>query len=80
MASRLTGMRYRVAFTMYSRNGEREVEVREFSNGETYLAEREMLDGTNFIERHSGNMVGPFPSPEDAEKFIIQTAWFRGEE
>jgi hypothetical protein len=23
-------------------------------------------------------MVGPFRSPEEAEKFIVATAWFRG--
>jgi hypothetical protein len=41
------------------------------------LAERDWVGGA-FNDRHSGRMVGPFASPEDAEKFIVTTAWFRG--
>jgi hypothetical protein len=35
------------------------------------------VEGTTFSDRHSGNMVGPFASPADAEQFIVATAWFR---
>jgi hypothetical protein len=58
----------------------RSVEVREFSNGETYLVERERVDGNVFEDRHSGRMVGPFASPEVAERFIVATTWFCGRE
>jgi hypothetical protein len=31
-----------------------------------------------FKDRHSGKMVGPFASPEAAEKFIVATPWLCG--
>ena len=77
--SPLHGLEYRVAFKLYSQDAKREVEVLEFRNGETYLREREWVKGTTFIDRHSGNVVGPFASPEDAEKFIVATPWFTGQ-
>jgi hypothetical protein len=76
--SPLHGFEYRVAFKLYSPDGEREVEVLEFRHGETYLREREWVQGTTFKDRHSGNMVGPFASPADAENFIVATPWFIG--
>ena len=76
--SPLYGLEYRVAFNLYSRDGKRGVEVREFSNGETYILEQEWVEGTTFRDRHSGRMVGPFASPEAAESFIIATPWFNG--
>ncbi|WP_199101151.1 hypothetical protein [Dyella sp. ASV21] len=76
--SSLQGLEYRSAFTLYSVDGKRAAAVLEFRNGETYLDEQEWLEGTTFKNRHSGSLVGPFASPEDAEKFIVATAWFRG--
>jgi len=76
--SPLTGQEYRVAFNLYSEDGKREAEVREFRSGETYITEREWVEGTTFRDRHSGRMVGPFASPEAAESFIVATAWFCG--
>ena len=76
--SSLQGLEYRSAFTLYSVDGKRAAEVLEFRNGGTYLDEREWLEGTTFKNRHSGSLVGPFASPEDAEKFIVATSWFRG--
>lgn len=76
--SALDGSAYRVISTLYSEDGERSAEVREFSNGETYLVESERVDGA-FVDRHSGSMVGPFSSPAHAERFIVATTWFMGE-
>jgi hypothetical protein len=76
--SQLYGLEFRVAFSLYSEDGKRGVEVREFSNGETYILEREWVEGTTFKDRHAGSLVGPFSSPEDAEKFIVATPWFCG--
>jgi hypothetical protein len=76
--SPLKGADYRSAFTLYSVDGKRAAEVLEFRNGETYLDEQEWFEGTTFKNRHSGQLVGPFASPEDAEKFIVATSWFRG--
>jgi hypothetical protein len=76
--SSLHGMAYRTVCTLYSEDGKRAAEVREFANGETYLTESEWIEGTTFEDRHSGRMVGPFESPEHAEHFIVATAWFTG--
>ncbi len=78
--SSLHRLEYEVAFKLYSEDGKREVEVREFSNGETYLVEREQVEEATFNDRHGGRMVGPFASPKHAEKFIVTTAWFCGRE
>ena len=75
----IAGMEYRVASTLYSSDGKRAAEVREFSNGETYLLESEWVEWTTFQPRHSGKLVGPFPSPEHAERFIVTTSWFNGQ-
>ena len=76
----IDGTMYRVATTLFSRDGKRSAEVREFTNGETYLLEREWVEGTIFKERHEGRMVGLFPSPMHAEQFIVTTPWFNGTE
>ncbi|KRB49515.1 hypothetical protein [Phenylobacterium sp. Root700] len=75
----LDGSSYRTACTLYSEDGERAVEIREFSNRKTYLVESEWVEGTTFTDRRSGSMVGPFKSPAHAERFITSTAWFRGQ-
>lgn len=74
----LNGTHYRVACTLFSNDGKRSAEVREFTNGETYLLESEWIEGTTFTERHGGRLVGPFPSPAEAEQFIVATPWFNG--
>ena len=76
----LAGSEYRVAFNLYSADGKREVEVRKFRDGQVYLVERERFDGAAFADRHGGRMVGPFNSTDDAEKFIVATPWFHGDD
>ena len=72
----LAGLDYRVACSVYSVDGKRAADICEFSNGETYLDEKEWVEGTTFENRHGGSLVGPFSSPEEAETFIVSTAWF----
>jgi hypothetical protein len=74
----IAGMEYRVNRTVYSADGKRAAEFREFANGETYLLESEWVEGTTFKPRHEGRVVGPFHSPERAERFIVATDWFNG--
>jgi hypothetical protein len=74
----LRGQEYRSLSKLYSKDGKRCADVLEFQNGETYLDEQEWVEGTTFKNRHSGSLVGPFASPADAEKFIVETPWFRG--
>lgn len=76
--SSLQGQEYRSVCTLYSVDGKRAADVLEFRNGETYLDEKEWVEGTVFKNRHSGMLVGPFPSPKQAEEFIVATSWFRG--
>jgi hypothetical protein len=64
--------------SVYSEDGRRAADICEFGNGETYIDEKEWVEGTTFKNRHSGRLVGPFASPSDAESFIVATAWFRG--
>lgn len=77
--SPLLGLEYQSVFTLYSFDGKRAADVLKFENGETYLDEKEWVEGTTFANRHSGRLVGPFPSPEDAERFIVKTPWFCGD-
>lgn len=74
----LDGTMYRVTSTLYSGDGKRSAQIREFSNGEIYLLESEWVKGTTFQDRHAGKLVGPFASPELAERFIVATSWFNG--
>ena len=74
----LKGMDFRVAFSIFSEDGKRGADICEFSNGKTYLDEKEWVEGTTFKNRHGGSLVGPFNSTEEAEKFIVPTDWFLG--
>jgi hypothetical protein len=76
--SSLRGLKYKIEFNLYSEDGKREVEVRLFENRQAYIVERDQIDDGTYKARHSGSMVGPFESPEAAERFIVQTAWFTG--
>jgi len=76
--SPIQGKKYRNVSALYSVDGKRSAELLEFSNGEIYLDERVWVEGTTFKNRHSGQLVGPFASPQDAEQFILATSWFRG--
>ncbi len=76
--SALQGQKYRSLFTLYSKDGKRSADVLEFESGKVYLDEAEWVEGTTFENRHGGNLVGPFASSEDAEKFIVATSWFNG--
>lgn len=75
----LDGTEYRTVFLIYSEDGRRAAEVREFSNGQFYVLETERNEGPKFEQRHEGQMVGPFKNPTHAERFIAATAWFRGQ-
>jgi hypothetical protein len=76
--SPLEGQEYRAVCSLFSLDGKRAADVCVFSNGETYLDEKNWVEGSTFKNRHSGALVGPFASPEDAERFIVATLWFRG--
>ena len=79
-AMSLDGTMFRARATLFSGDGRRSAEVREFTNGEIYLLESERVDDGESVARHEGRLVGPFPSPEDAERFVVATSWFKGDE
>ena len=74
----LDRLTFRVPFTLYSEDGQRQAEVREFSNGQTYPLERERDEKGVIVARHSSSLVGPFRSPKAAQRFIVRTDWFAG--
>jgi len=76
--SPIAGMLHRSECILYSSDGKRAAEILEFANGEIYIRESELAEGATFQDRHSGNVVGPFASPDDAEQFIVTTSWFAG--
>lgn len=69
------GDEYRIVALLYNAVGSRSAEVRLFDSGQTYIVERETIEGV-LVERHNGAMVGPFASPQKAERFITSTDWF----
>ena len=77
--SPIAEMLYRSERTLYSLDGKRAADIMEFANGKIYIRESELAEGADFQDRHSGNVVGPFASPDDAERFIVATSWFKGE-
>ena len=50
------GPRFGPPSSSIARDGKRAAEVREFSNGQTYLLESEWVSGTTYEERHGGRM------------------------
>ncbi|WP_292939005.1 MULTISPECIES: hypothetical protein [unclassified Novosphingobium] len=74
----LNGRNYQICCTLFSNDGKRAAEIREFDTGGTYILESEWTEGGVFKARFSGRLVGPFPNPVDAEHFIIGTDWFNG--
>ena len=74
----IAGALYRITSTLYSLDGKRSAEIREFDHGDTYVLESEWVEGTTFEARHGGRLVGPFVSPKRAEQFIVSTDWFNG--
>lgn len=74
------GDAYQVINLLYSEDAGRCVEVRKFAADKTYIIERERGDAGSYIDRHGRAMVGPFGSPEEAERFIVATPWFTGKD
>jgi hypothetical protein len=77
-AAPVAGDTYETVFELYSADGLRRVEVCRFAPEATYILESER-DGGTYLPRHGGALVGPFKSARHAERFIVATAWFRGE-
>ncbi len=76
----MAGRLFRTSNLLFSDDGKRKVEVREFDDGKTYLLESDWAEGDVFVDRHAGQMVGPFKSPKHAERFVVATPWFTGQE
>ena len=76
----IAGRSYQVTSTLYSFDGNRSAELREFDTGQTYILEAERVENAEFTVRHGGALVGPFASPKAAERFIVSTSWFAGDD
>ena len=69
---------YSVAFSLYTANGSRGIEVRVRHDGRAYFVEMEHVEGTIWKERGRGDEIGPYESPEAAEAAAIVSPWFKG--
>ena len=66
---------YRVAFQLYTNEATRGAEVRVRRDGKAYYIALEHVEGTTW--RPSGEEVGPFETPEQAENAAVNSRWFR---
>lgn len=69
-------LEYRVAFSLYSKDGMRCSEVRERRDGTAYYIDKVWVEGTTFKNRGKGEEIGPYQSPEAAEAAAIARPWF----
>ena len=67
-----------VPFTLYSINAERAVQVRVRRDGFTYFMPQVHVGGQIFENR--GSEIGPFDTPEDAERAAASGDWLNEEE
>ena len=70
---------YRVAFSLYNRNGTRCAEVRERRDGTAYFVDREHVEGTTFRDVGAGEEIGPYHSIEAAEAAAVSRPWFNAD-
>ncbi len=75
----IAGRSYRIDSTLYSLDGNRSAELREYDTGKAYILESERGEDGQFVAIHDGAVVGPFASLRAAEKFIVATTWFAGD-
>jgi hypothetical protein len=71
---------YRVVCNLYNSEGKRGAEVRVRRDGRAYFVEQEWVEGTTFTDRGRGEEIGPFESPEAAERAAVGRPWFSGDE
>ena len=72
---------YFVPFRLYSKDGKRSVEMRVHRDGLAYFVDQEWVEGTTFKNRGRGEEIGPYETPEAAERAAVARSWFsRGEE
>ena len=75
----LKGHKFQLTSTLYNLDASQSAELLDFGliRG-TYIREKVRATDGQFVDRHSGRLVGPFTSPKDAEAFIVATDWFNG--
>jgi hypothetical protein len=71
---------HRVAFSLYSRNGRRGIDVHVRDDGQAFYVEREHVEGAVWKDREGRPAVGPYGSLQAAEAAAIVSPWFTGGE
>ena len=67
---------YRVPIRLFSRDGKRSVELRQYRNGQVFFVDQIWVEGTTFKDRDEGAQIGPFESLAAAETAAVNRPWF----
>lgn len=67
---------FTVPFRLYSRDGNRSIEVRVYSDGDAYFVEQERGEGDTFANRDGAVEHGPYRTAEVAEAAAVVRPWF----
>ena len=75
----LEGRKYRTLTALYNLDASRSATLLDFGfTLGTYIKEQERRADGQYVDRFGGALVGPFRSPDLAERFIVRTDWFSG--
>ena len=75
-----SGAEQRTAFSLYTADGSRGIDVQIRRDGLAYYVEREHVEGTIWKDREGRPAIGPYKTPAAAEAAALVSRWFTGVE